>query len=71
MIDNIKKVTTIGLVRNMNQFPSKITNDCLKVPSTNSPKINPIITGTKEKPNLLIKKPITPQVNIIQISIKD
>ena len=69
MIEKIKKNTTIGLVKNLNQFPSKITNDCLKVPSTNSPKINPIITGTIEKPNLLIKKPITPKANIIQISI--
>ena len=39
-----------GLVKKRNQFPSNITNDCLKVPSTNSPKINPIITGTTEKP---------------------
>ena len=40
----------MGLVRNKSQLPSKITNDCLKVPSTNSPKINPMITGTTEKP---------------------
>ena len=45
MKDKIKKVTTIGLVKNINQFPSNITNDCLRVPSTNSPNINPIITG--------------------------
>ena len=41
---------SIGLVKKRNQFPSNITNDCLKVPSTNSPNINPIITGTTEKP---------------------
>ena len=51
----IKKVKAIGLVKNINQFPSNITSDCLKVPSTNSPKIKPIITGTTENPNLLIK----------------
>ena len=33
-----------------NHIPSKITKDCLRVPSTNSPKIRPIITGTTEKP---------------------
>ncbi len=48
--DKIKNVTAIGLVKNRNQFPSKITKDCLKVPSTKSPKIKPIITGTTEKP---------------------
>ena len=71
MKDKIKKVTTIGLDKNINQFPSNITNDCLRVPSTNSPNINPIITGTTEKPYLLIKKPITPKDNIIQTSVID
>ena len=71
IIDKTKKVTTIGLVKNINQFPSKITNDCLKVPSTNSPKINPIITGTTEKPYLLIKNPTTPKKSIIHTSIMD
>ena len=46
----MKNVTTIGLVKNNNQLPSNITKDCLKVPSTHSPKIKPIITGTPEKP---------------------
>ena len=50
MKDKIKNVTTIGLVKNNSQFPSKITSDCLSVPSTNSPKINPMITGTTENP---------------------
>ena len=40
----MKNVNAIGLVKNINQFPSNITNDCLNVPSTNSPKINPIVT---------------------------
>ena len=71
MKDKIKKVTTIGLVKNISQFPSNITNDCLRVPSTNSPNIKPIITGTTEKPNLLIKKPSTPKNNIIQTSSID
>ena len=71
MKDKIKKVTTIGLDKNINQFPSNITNDCLRVPSTSSPNINPIITGTTEKPYLLIKKPITPKDNIIQTSVID
>ena len=71
MKDKIKKVTTIGLDKNINQFPSNITNDCLSVPSTNSPNINPIITGTTEKPYLLIKKPINPKNNIIHTSIND
>ena len=71
MKDKIKKVTTIGLVKNINQFPSNITNDCLRVPSTSSPNINPIITGTTEKPNLLIKNPSTPKNNIIQTSSID
>ena len=71
MKDKIKKVTTIGLDKNINQFPSNITNDCLRVPSTSSPNINPIITGTTEKPYLLIKKPITPNKSIIQTSIID
>ena len=47
MKDKIKKVTTIGLVKNINQFPSNITNDCLRVPSTNSPNIKPIITDNR------------------------
>ena len=68
MKDKTKKVKAIGLVKNINQFPSNITNDCLKVPSTSSPKIKPIITGTTEKPYLLIKKPITPNKSIIQTS---
>ena len=34
----------------INQLPSNITRDCLNVPSTSSPSINPIITGTTEKP---------------------
>ena len=67
----IKNVKAIGLVKNMNQLPSKITNDCLKVPSTNSPKINPIITGTTENPYLLIKNPTTPKNSIIQTSTID
>jgi hypothetical protein len=67
----IKNVKAIGLLKNINQFPSNITSDCLKVPSTNSPKIKPIITGTTENPYLLIKKPTTPKNNIIQISIID
>ena len=67
----IKKVKAIGRVKNINQFPSNITSDCLNVPSTNSPKINPIITGTTEKPYLLIKKPTTPKKIIIQTSIID
>ena len=46
---NIKKNTAIGLVKNLNQFPSKITNDCLKVPSTNSSKIIPIIISDRIK----------------------
>ena len=71
MKDKTKNVKTIGLVKNISQFPSKITNDCLKVPSTSSPKINPIITGTTEKPYRLIKKPITPKNNIIHTSIID
>jgi hypothetical protein len=69
--DKIKNVKAIGLVRNINQFPSNITNDCLRVPSTNSPNINPIITGTTEKPYLLIKNPSTPKNIIIQTSIID
>ena len=71
MIDKIKKVTTIGLDKNISQFPSNITRDCLRVPPTNSPNINPIITGTTEKPYLLIKNPITPKKSIIQTSIID
>lgn len=71
MIESRKKNTTIGLLKNMSQLPSKMTKDCLKVPSTNSPKIKPIITGTTEKPNLLIKKPIKPNEIIIQTSIID
>ena len=71
MKDKIKKVNTIGLVKNINQLPSKITRDCLNVPSTSSPKINPIITGTTEKPYLLIKNPITPKKSIIHTSIID
>ena len=67
----MKNVKAIGLVKNINQLPSNITRDCLKVPSTNSPKINPIITGTTEKPYLLIKKPSNPKNNIIQTSIMD
>ena len=55
----------------MSQFPSNITKDCLKVPSTSYPNINPIITGTTENPNLLIKNPSTPKNNIIQTSIID
>ena len=62
----IKKVKAIGLVKNINQFPSKITSDCLNVPSTNSPKIKPIITGTTENPYLLIK---TQQLQKITLSI--
>ena len=54
IIAKIKNVNAIGLVKNINQLPSNITKDCLRVPSTNSPKINPIITGTTEKPYLLI-----------------
>ena len=50
MKDKIKKVNAIGRVKNINQFPSNITRDCLSVPSTNSPKINQIMTGTNEKP---------------------
>ena len=46
---NIKKNTAIGLVKNLNQFPSKITNDCLKVLSTNSSKIIPIIISDRIK----------------------
>ena len=69
--DKIKNVKAIGLVKNINQFPSNITNDCLRVPSTNSPSINPIITGTTEKPYLLIKNPITPKNIIIQTSSID
>ena len=68
MKDKIKKVTTIGLDKNINQFPSNITNDCLRVPSTNSPNIKPIITGTTENPYLLMKNPRTPKNNIIQTS---
>ena len=71
MKDKIKNDNAIGLVKNINQFPSKITKDCLKVPSTSSPKIKPIITGTTEKPYLLIKKPSTPKNNIIHTSIID
>ena len=71
MIDKIKKVITIGLDKNISQFPSNITRDCLNVPSTNSPKINPIITGTTEKPYRLIKNPTTPKNNIIHTSIID
>ena len=67
----IKKVNAIGLVKNISQFPSKITSDCLNVPSTNSPNIKPIITGTTENPYLLIKKPTTPKNNIIHTSIID
>ena len=67
----IKKVKAIGRVKNINQFPSNITSDCLNVPSTNSPKINPMITGTTENPYLLMKKPTTPKNNIIQMSIID
>ena len=66
-----KKVKAIGRLKNINQFPSKITNDCLSVPSTNSPKIKPIITGTTENPYLLIKKPTTPKINIIHTSVND
>ena len=66
--DKIKNVKAIGLVKNINQFPSNITNDCLKVPSTNSPRINPMITGTTENPYLLIKNPSTPKKIIIQTS---
>ena len=55
----------------MSQFPSNITKDCLKVPSTNSPKIKPIITGTTENPYLRTKKPKTPKNNIIHTSIID
>jgi hypothetical protein len=69
--DKIKNVKAIGLVKNISQLPSNITIDCLKVPSTSSPKINPIITGTTEKPYRLIKKPSTPKNNIIQTSIID
>ena len=71
MKDKIKKVNAIGRVKNINQLPSNITKDCLSVPSTSSPKINPIITGTNEKPYRLIKKPITPNKSIIQTSIND
>ena len=71
MKDKIKNDNAIGLVKNINQFPSKITKDCLKVPSTSSPKIKPIITGTTEKPYLLIKKPITPNKSIIHTSNND
>ena len=71
MKDKIKKVTTIGLDNNINKFQSNITNDCISLPSTNPPNINPIITGTTEKPYLLIKKPITPNKSIIQTSIMD
>ena len=69
--DKIKNDKAIGLVKNISQFPSNITIDCLKVPSTSSPKINPIMTGTTEKPYLLIKKPSTPKNNIIHTSIID
>ena len=61
----------MGLVKNINQFPSKITKDCLSVPSTSSPKIKPIMTGTTENPYLLIKNPTTPKNNIIHMSIID
>ena len=50
MKDKIKKVNEIGRVKNISQFPSNITKYCLSVPSTSSPKINPIMTGTNEKP---------------------
>ena len=50
MKDKIKKVNAIGRVKNISQFPSNITKDCLSVPSTSSHKINPIITGTMENP---------------------
>ena len=71
IIAKVKKVNAIGLVKNINQLPSNITRDCLKVPSTSSPKINHIITGTTEKPYLLMKKPTTPKNNIIQTSVID
>ena len=44
-------------MKNINQFPSNITRDCLKVPSTNSPKINPMITGTTVQGGLTV--PVT------------
>ena len=46
-----KKINdAINSVADSQNKASKITKDCLNVPSTNSPKIKPIITGTTEKP---------------------
>ena len=61
----------MGIEKNISQFQSNFTNDCLRLPSPSAPKINPIITGTTEKPYRLIKQPSTPKNNIIHTSIID